>query len=530
MIDATTATDSLAFNGMVATPHELATAAGLAILRDGGSAIDAAICANAVLTVVYPDQTSIGGDCFLLYHEARSARLHALNGSGQSAAAASAGALRAAGFERMPTRGIHTVTVPGTVDAWATALERFGRFGLDRLLRPAIGYAREGFPVTASLVNRINIAQPVLREFPAIASLIAPDGSLPVAGSRLRLPPLAMALEMIARDGRDAFYRGPIASAIAATATSHGGLLSQDDLANHSAAWVDPLSSDYRGTVVAQCPPNSQGLTALIELNLSELVPVAAWGSADRLHSLIEAKKLAFDIRDNVLADPATTEIDTDHLVSKAFARSLWTTRESAMAGDGQPTVAGDTVYLCAVDRDGNAASLVQSIYQAFGSGIVVDGFGIVLQNRGRGFSLDPTHPNRFEVGKRPLHTLMPGMLYRDGHLLGPFGTQGGDAQAQIHLQLVTNLVDHAMSPSQAIVAPRWLAGGPTGDESRFVTVEGRFPSSTDDELERRGHVVHRTSDFDPDFGHAQMILRDQDTGLLRGAADPRADGLALGW
>ncbi len=522
---------TLAFNGMIATPHYLASTTGLDILRDGGSAMDVVIAANAVLTTVYPDQTSIGGDCFLIYFEAASGRLHGLNGSGRAPARAERAALRAAGNDAMPRRGIHAVTVPGTIDAWSAALERFGRFGLDRLLQPAIGYAREGFPVSPRLSAGITAARTMLEADPATRAIYLPNGDVPRPGQRLRLPDLAATLEQIARGGRDVFYMGEIAERIDATSRRLNGPLASDDLAGHRAEWVEPVTTEYRGVTVAELPPNSQGVTALLALNLVEQVTLPDdWGAADHLHPLIEAKKLAFAVRDAELADPALVPIDALRWASKPYAQNLWRSYDAARASSRAMADVGDTVYLCAVDRDGNAASLIQSIYQGFGSGIVVDGTGIILQNRGVAFSLDDDHPNRLEPGKRPRHTLMPGMLLRDGKLLGPFGTQGGDAQAQVHLQLVTNLVDYAMEPQTAIEAPRWLAGGAPEDDPRTVELEAGFPARTIEGLTGRGHQIRERGVWDSGFGHAQMILRDDGSGLLRGGADPRADGVALGY
>ncbi|MGH2561259.1 MAG: gamma-glutamyltransferase [Thermomicrobiales bacterium] len=520
---------TLAFNGMVATPHSLATAAGLEALRAGGTAIDAAIAANAVLTVAYPDQTSIGGDCFLIYYEAKTGTLHGLNGSGRAPRAADREALRAAGHRTMPRRGIHTVTVPGTIDAWSEASERFGRLGLDRLLQPAIAYAGDGFPVSPNLAA--NLALTDTDDWsPAFKAIYHPGGCVPRRGERLALPDLAHTLDLIAKVGRDAFYTGPVAKAIAATSRRLGGWIATDDLADHRTEWVTPLTTDYRGVTVAEVPPNSQGLTALIEINLVEQEAVSPWGTTDHLHPLIEAKKLAFHVRDTRLGDPSHVEIDVAHLTSKLFARELWAAYDPNQALTGMPALAGDTVFLCAVDQDGNAASLIQSIYLGFGSGVVAEGTGVLLQCRGAYFSLDDDHPNRLEPGKRPLHTLMPAMLLRDGQLLGPVGSQGGDAQAQVHLQLITHLVDYGMDPQQAIEAPRWVAGGPSDADPRFVALESRFPDETFVELAARGHVVHRTDPWDINFGQAQMILRDAETGLLQGGADPRADGAALGY
>lgn len=431
----------------------------------------------------------------------------------------------------MPRRGIHAVTVPGTIDAWTAALERFGRFGLDRLLQPAIGYARDGFPVSPRLSAGIAAARAMLETDRATRAIYLPDGQVPLPGQRLRLPELAASLEQIAGGGREVFYTGEIAERIVSTSQRLNGPLSLDDLASHRAEWVEPLTTEYRGVTVAELPPNSQGLTALLALNLLEDVALPAeWGSVDHLHPLIEAKKIAFAVRDAELADPAMVPIDVTRLVSKSYARDLWRSFDPGRAAAGATAAVGDTVYLCAVDQDGNAASIIQSIYQGFGSGVVADGTGIILQNRGVAFSLDENHPNRLEPGKRPRHTLMPGMLLQDGTLLGPFGTQGGDAQAQVHIQLVTNLVDYGMDPQVAIEAPRWAAGGGPEDDPRTVEVEDRFPEATITGLAGRGHRVQGRGTWNSSFGHAQMILRDEASGLLRGAADPRADGAALGY
>jgi gamma-glutamyltranspeptidase/glutathione hydrolase len=521
---------TLAFNGMVASPHSLASAAGLHVLRDGGSALDAAIAANAVLTVVYPDQTSIGGDCFLLYWEAATRTLHGLNGSGRAPKRASRESLRAAGHETMPARGIHSVTVPGTIDAWFSAHERFGKLDMARLLAPAVAYARDGFPVSPNLSASITRLAAAGDWVAGLEPRLFPGGSAPAPGTRLRLPDLADSFEKIAAQGREVFYTDEIGEAIVATSRREGGALEMDDLAGHRAEWVEPVYSTYRGLTVAELPPNTQGITTQIALNLIEQAVPGPFGSADHLHPQIEAKKLAFAVRDRHLSDPAFVPIDVERLVSKEYAAALWRSYDPNAAGTGQPAHDGDTVYLCAVDADGNAASLIQSIYLNFGSGLVAEGTGIVLQCRGAYFSLDDDHPNRLEGGKRTLHTLMPAMLLRDGVLVGPFGTQGGDAQAQVQQQLVSNLVDFGMDPQQAIEAPRWVAGGAPGSDPRLVALESRFAERAFAELAARGHVVHRTDAWDVHYGHAQMILRDPESGLLQGAADPRADGAAIGF
>jgi len=515
---------------MVATPHYLASAAGLKVLTDGGTAMDAAVTANAVLTVIYPDQTSIGGDCLLLAYDAATRSLHGLNGSGAAPAAATASKLREAGATRMPRDGIETVTVPGTIDAWDAALTRFGRFGLNRALQPAIAYARDGFPVSPRVSTSITAQRTALEANEALRRIYLPNGVPPKAGERLLLPELAQTLELLAHKGRDAFYTGPIAAKIIATAARLNGVLSEADLAAHRAEWVEPIRSVYRGIQVASMPPNSQGLTALLGLNLiQQATPSGSWGAALHLHPMIEATKLAFAVRDRELADPRLIPIDTDRLLSTDFAADLWRSFDPKRAMIGAPQRVGDTVFVCAVDRDGNAASLIQSIYQGFGSRVVADNTGVLLHNRGSYFSLKPGHPNELAGGKRPLHTLMPAMLLRDGELLGPIGTQGGDAQAQVLMQLVSNLIDFDTDPQEAIEAPRWLAGGRDDLDGTLVKLEAHFDLAAVAGLRALGHTVEATHAWDVDFGHAQMILRDA-TGLLRGAADPRADGAAIGY
>ncbi len=521
MRNATRSTD-----GRIATPHRLATEAGADVLARGGSAVDACIAANAVLTVVAPDQTAIGGDCLLMVHDARDGSTTGLNGSGRSPRAADREALLAAGWTGMPVRGIHAVTVPGTIDAWFAANERWGRLEMVDLLRPAIDLARDGFPLSRTLA--LSFQETLAPAEPWTADLwpiFAPSGVVPTEGDTLRLPDLAATLDLIATDGRGAFYDGPIADAFLATSDRLGGAFTRDDLVDHRAEAVVPVATAYRDITVLELPPNCQGITASLGLNMIERERLGEWGSGDHLHPLIEAKKLAFAVRDARIADPGFADIDVDRLVSKRFARSLWRDYDPAVAGLGQPSNTGDTVYLCAVDRDGNAASMIQSLYLSFGSGVVVDGTGIVLQCRGASFNLDPVHPNRLEGGKRPMHTLMPGMLLQGERLWGPFGTQGGDAQAQIHLQLVTNLVDFGMDPAAAIDAPRWVAGGALADDPRRVWVEGRMPPASVEALTARGHLVGIGPDWDPHAGHAAMILRDPD-GTLIGAADPRTDGV----
>lgn len=522
---------TVAPNAMVATPHHLATSAGLDTLRAGGSAMDAAIAANAVLTVLYPDQTSIGGDCFFIAWDAGAEEATAFNGSGAAPQLADPDELRAEGYAAMPRRGPRSVLVPGTIDAWVEGHRRFGRLPFDQLFGPAIRYARDGFPVSARLADVLQGQRDTIASLPGLAALFLANGILPAAGERLALPSLAGTLKQIAAEGREPFYEGAIAAQIDATMRELGGWLTSDDLALHTGEWVDPIAAPYRDVDVLTVPPNSQGLSLLLALEMIDRLDLGdVWGAGGHLHPLIEAKKLAFTIRNAHLADPRFIDIDTDALLSRGSVDRLLAAYDSDRAGNGQIELPGDTVYLCAVDRDGNAVSMIQSIFQSFGSGIVAGDTGIILQNRGTYFSLVQDHPNELAPGKRTLHTLMPVLLRRESRLLGPIGTQGGDAQVQVLLQLITNLLDFGMEPQAAIDAPRWLAGGGPDASPFAVLLESGFPEITLPGLARRGHELTIIDPWNPNAGHAQLILVDHQTGMLRGAADPRADGSAAGY
>lgn len=518
-----------ATTGMVAAPHHIATDIGLQTLCDGGSAMDAAIAANAALTVLYPDQTSIGGDCFFLVFDPVDSSISAWNGSGPAPVAASADELLNSGFDRMPRRGPSTVTVPGTIDAWYAGHDRFGKLDMKDNLSGAIRLARDGFPVSPHLAGAIANEAAGLQELPYVGQIMMPGGRVPDPGDLLSFPKLAASLELIGLVGRDVFYTGSIGEVIADHFRDIGGWLSADDLANYGGEWVDPIKIDYRGTDVVGFPPNSQGITSLIALGLMELEDMQPdWGSAKDLHVQIEAKKRAFSVRNSHIADPRFVDIDVASLLSKTTLQALWQDFNPEYVGIGQPEVVGDTVYLCAVDGDGLAVSLIQSMYQAFGSGVADPKTGIILHNRGSCFSLNPESPNVLQAGKRPLHTLMPSMLMKDGIFRGAFGTQGGDVQAQVQIQLVTDVVDYGIDPQEAIDLPRWLSGGPNGPNE--VRLEQGFSEKTISRLAQRGHGVTVIDAWHGGAGHAQMILRDPDSGELLGGADPRADGKVEGY
>jgi len=522
-------TSVMASNGMIATPHFLASEAGLAVLQEGGTAMDAAIAANAVLTVIYPDQTSPGGDCFFLISESSGSDVLAYNGSGPAPHAASAEALLNLGYNGMPRRGPYSVTIPGTIDAWFAGHQRFGSLDMSRLLQPAIDYARDGFPVSPRLSGAIAAQSGILPDLGYVGDVMMPNGRVPQQGDVLRFPVLAETLESIGAEGRDLFYSGWVARAITDHLSDLGGWTTFDDFASYSGEWVEPLSHDYRGTRVWQCPPNSQGITALLEFGMTGMERFAAdWGAASTIHTQIEAKKRAYRVRDMHIADPRYIDVATDALLSDAFLRELWQDFSPDWTTAGQIDRAGDTVYLCVVDQNGMAVSLIQSMYQAFGSGVADPETGIILHNRGTAFWLNPDRVNVLEPGKRPLHSLMPAMLERDGVVTGLVGTQGGFAQAQIQLQLVSNVVDFGFGPQQAIDAPRWISG--SADSPNDLLLERGFSQETIEGLAARGHDIIIIDPWNPGAGHAQMILIDHESGNLTGGADQRADGKVSGY
>jgi gamma-glutamyltranspeptidase/glutathione hydrolase len=380
---------TLATNGMVATPHYLASAAGLRILEAGGSAMDAVIAANAMLTVLYPDQTAIGGDCFFLVFDAGKGKTLAYNGSGAAPAAMNAEALREQGYSGMPAKGGLAVTVPGTIDAWFAGHERFGKLEMTLLFDPAIALARDGFPVSVRLAAVLNRDANLISSWPGLSSLLYPAGTIPAAGDRLAFPTLASSLKRIASEGRDTFYRGAIADAIAASVQDAGGLMTVDDLRDHRGEWVEPVSIAYGGVDVLTVPPNSQGTTTLLALEMiARKKPAPTWGTAEHIHLLVEARKRAYAVRDAALGDPRFVNIDVAGLLSASTIDRIWADYDPLQATTAPYSVPGDTVYLCAVDRDGNAVSMIQSLFGNFGSCVVAGNTGIILQNRGSYFSL----------------------------------------------------------------------------------------------------------------------------------------------
>lgn len=522
----------LARRGMVCTSVPAASAAGLAMLARGGNAVDAAIAAAAALCVVEPMSTGMGGDAFALLWSARDGRLVGLNGSGRAPAAATLTAYRERGLAAIEPRGILSATVPGAVHAWQTLRDRHGTLPLGDLLEPAVRLAEDGFPVSELVAHYwwgLERAG-ALRNDAARASF-APGGRTPRAGEWFRAPELGRSLAEVAKGGAAAFYEGGIADAVVATSREHGGFLAHEDLAGHTSTWVEPLSTDYRGTTVCELPPNGQGLAALVALNVLETFDPAEAppGSALEWHRRIEAVKLAFADRDAWVADPEHAELPVAALLSKAYARE----RASAIGERALPGAAsgigGDTVYLCTADAEGNLVSFIQSLFTGFGSGIGCGRTGVVLQSRGAGFRLDPAHPGVLAPGKRPFHTIIPGMLLRDGRPACAFGIMGGDVQPQGHLAFVSNRVDHGLNPQEALDRARfrYLAADRVRVETPDAPVrEGGTLAAA---LAARGHAVEGPGAFMADvFGGGQAIEVLGD-GVLAGASDRRKDGCALG-
>lgn len=530
----TTRPVALGRRGMVSSPHYMASLAGVRTLEQGGSAADAAITVNAVLGVVYPHMTGIGGDAFWLLYDASSRSVCALNGSGRAGGEATRSFFREQGYQAIPTLGpLAVVTVPGAVDSWCAASERFGRLPLHDLLAPAIAYAREGVPTAAGLARFTEEHASTLQEFATTKSAFLPHGRVPRHGDVVTSEHLANTLEAIAARGRDGFYSGPIAAEMIASLQQAGGLLTVADLEAHRSDWTEPVSTTYRGLSCYQHPPNSQGVIHLMILNILEGFDLKAMGegSPEYLHVVVEATKLAYAERDRHLTDPAFVDIPLDQLASKEYADHLRS--QIDLTHPGRPAAArdssGDTTCTVVVDADGNAASVIQSICHAFGSGFVAGDTGVLLHNRGSVFSLQEGHVNCLEPGKRTLHTLMPGMILRDGYPLMVYGTMGGDGQPQTNTSLVTGVVDFDHDIQSAIDAPRALYGQFWGERTSDLWLESRFSETAVEGLRRMGQPVRPVEEWADIMGHAQGILVDRERGILMGGSDPRGDGMAIG-
>ena len=538
--------DPMTTRGMVTSPHYLATQAGVDTLRKGGTALDAAIAVAAVLAVVYPQMCSIGGDNFWLAHEAATGSLHGINASGRSGEKATRDFYAQKGLAAIPLRGpLAACTVPGVVSGWDAArtlsLAWGSQLSLADLLQDAIALAAEGFAVTPSLAHWLHEdckADPQgyrqLQNQPGFANTFLPTGKPAQVGERMRLPHLAATLNLIAREGPRTFYEGELAERMTRWLADNGGLLTARDFAAHHAETVIPLSVHYRGLEACNLPPNTQGVASLSILNILEHMDVASLGegSAQHIHAIVEATKLAFAERDAHVTDPDFAQIPLDHMLSPAHGREL--AQRIRMDRALEPAhllePKGDTCWFGVVDGQGNAVSAIQSIFHDFGAGIVAGDTGVLLQNRGSFFSLDPTHVNTLEPLKRTMHTLNPPMLRKNGKPWLVYGTMGGEGQPQTQAAIVTRMVDFGLSPHDAVAAPRWLYGRSWGVPVNNLRIEGRFAPQVAATLQHLGHDVEILSGFSDLMGHAGAILCDQNTGLLFGATDQRSDGLAAGY
>ncbi len=514
-------------NGMVATSQSLAAQAGLSILRRGGNAVDAAVATAACLTVVEPTSNGIGGDAFALVW--MKDKLHGLNASGPAPALLTLEAVSKAGCKKMPQDGWVSVTVPGLPSAWASLIERFGSLPMSEVLQPAIEYAAEGYPVSpvisrqwAAGFKRLSALKGP--EFRPWHDVFAPNGRAPIAGEIWRSPDHAATLTLLAQSRCREFYQGSLSQKIDAFSRQYGGYLRAEDLAAYQPEWVEPIRVDYRGFDVWEIPPNGHGMVTLMALNILQGLKLSGKESPETYHQQIEAVKLAFADGLKYITDSRKMKQRLEDLLSEEYAakrRSLIGTR--AMEPVAGTPAKGGTVYLATADKYGNMVSYIQSNYTGFGSGLVVPGTGIALQNRGANFSLDPEHDNVLEPGKRPYHTIIPGFLSQGGRPIGPFGVMGGFVQPQGHLQMVMNVVDFNLNPQASLDAPRWQ-----WTEGKTVEVEPGFPEEIARQLESRGHVIKRVAD-NLHMGRGQLIWRDE-AGVFCGGTEPRTDGVVAAW
>lgn len=512
---------------MAATSQPSSTLAAIEILQAGGNAVDAAIAACAVQCVTEPGSTGIGGDCFCLYQPAGADTPVTFNGSGRAPGKSDLAFFQNLGISALDENSAHVVTIPGAVDAWATLSADHGRLGLDRVLQPAIRYAEEGFVVHGRAAH----------DFAGPGAKLADDeggrktyftsaGKLPVEGDILRLPALAATLRAIAANGRSAFYEGAVAEDMVATLNAKGGGHSLDDFAEATGEYVTPIRTNFRGYDVFECPPNGVGVIALMMMNLIQAMPIADDPMAPvRLHRLIEANRLAYRDRNAFVADPAFADIPVEKLLSQDYANALASGIDDARAAPALPPAGmpphDDTVYISVVDEDGNACSFINSIFKGFGSGIVAAKSGVLLQNRGFGFTLEEGHPNCIEPGKRPMHTIIPGMLAKDGRAVMPFGVMGGHYQPVGHSWLLSSMLDYGMNPQEAMDLPRLFA------YDGVVEIENGISDALAADLTARGHTLKRIK---TPHGGSQGIWIDHTSGTLVGGSDPRKDGCAIGY
>ncbi|MBW2609316.1 MAG: gamma-glutamyltransferase [Deltaproteobacteria bacterium] len=516
---------------MIVAGHPLASQAGAAILQEGGTAVDAAIAANAVLGVVRPHMNGLGGDLFALVYMAQTGQLKALNASGRSPYRASCETYTEMGLDRIPPKGVLSATVPGVVDGWAELIRKYGCMDLDRLLRRAIDLAEIGFPVYRELTWFIEKWAETLKRSAAAEKVFFSRGRAPVPGERLVQSDLAKSLKKIAETGRDVFYRGELGETLIDFSNESGGLFSIEDMADHRSTWHDPIQTDYRGYTLCTHPPNSQGIAWPMIANIVENCDLAGAGhnTADYVHQIVEATKLAFADRDRYVCDPEFHHVPVERMLEKDYARKQFIRlSKEAAATPIEPTdfssSGEDTVYLAVVDQHGNAVSLIQSLYEPFGSGTMIDGTGILLHNRGRDFRLDTRHINCLEPHKRPYHTLTPAMILKGEHPFAVLGSPGADGQTQTLMQVTCNLIEFGADPQEAVEAARWRY-----NPDNSISIEDRFPGETINGLKAKGHQLNIRSDWDAVCGGAQVILIDRENHALFAGADPRRQGYAIG-
>ncbi len=536
-----TRSEVIARHGMAATSQPLATQVALDILKRGGSAVDAAIAANALLGLLEPTGSGLGGDLFAIVWDAENEQLVGLNASGRSPASLTLKELRSRGLERIPSHGPLPVSVPGCVDGWFMLHERFGKLPMSEVLSPAVTYAREGAPISELIAYYWDKSVAILGSYPGFLETFAPEGHAPRTGEVFANPRLAQTLETLGREGRGAFYEGEIAHKIAAYMKEQGGFLSAADLAAHHGEWVEPVSTNYRGYDVWELPPNGQGIAALQMLNILEGYDIASmgFGSADYVHVFLEAKKLAFEDRARYYADPEFNRIPVERLISKQYAagrRALIDLERAARRyppGDPEVLEQGDTIYLTVADGAGNMVSLIQSNYRGMGSGMTPGDLGFVLQDRGELFSLEEGHFNVYEPRKRPFHTIIPAFITKDGEPFMSFGVMGGATQPQGHVQIVVNVIDFGMNIQEAGDAPRMLHTGssqPTGaamTDGGRVSLESGYAWEVQRDLVGRGHTLEKNLGS---FGGYQGIRWDKSQGVFYGASESRKDGQAAGY
>lgn len=528
----------IAQHGMACTSQPLATQIALDILKKGGTAVDAAIAANAALGLMEPTGCGIGGDIFAIVWDASTKKLYGLNGSGRSPYDLTLEYFKEKGYKSIPAYGPLPVSVPGTVDGWFELHGKFGKLPMQVILTPAIQYAREGFPVSELIAYYLDLSGRRFAEYPNFKEVYMPTGQTPAKGEIFRNLSLANTYEKIARGGRDAFYKGEMARTMAQFIQSQGGFLSEKDLADHRSEWVEPVSTNYRGYDVWELPPNGQGIAALQMLNILEGYDIRSmgFGSADYIHTFIEAKKLVYEDRAQYYADPAFSDIPLEQLLSKDYAaerRALIDPKRAARRYNPGKLDPGNTIYLTVADAAGNMVSLIQSNYRGMGSGMVPPGLGFMFQDRGELFSLEEGHRNAYEPHKRPFHTIIPAFITKGGEPWVSFGVMGGDLQPQGHVQIVVNLIDFGMNLQEAGDAPRIQHHGssqPTGEvmsDGGRISVEDGFDYEAIRELMQRGHLVS----FDlGSYGGYQAILRDKQKGVYFGASESRKDGQAAGY